>query len=596
MFSFPIRCRSIRHLSARIALCCFACSVLFALPAVGQTGLALATDLVTSDLVRPLGVVSADDGTGRLFIVQQDGEIRIWNGVSLEATPFLDLSGEVICCNERGLLGLAFHPDYASNGELFVDYTRDEGGQLQSVVARYTVSMGDPDVADAGSEEILLVFDQPNDNHNGGSLAFGPDGYLYIAAGDGGGSGDPNESGQNLSTVLGKILRIDVDGTPGPGLDYAIPASNPFVGVAGAREEIWAYGLRNPFRVSFDRETGDFWIADVGQTMWEEVDLQPAASTGGQNYGWDCREGAHIYTGPDNDGNAGCSGLPFVDPILEYAHSDAGGGFRCSITGGFRYRGAEERLRGVYLYGDFCSGEIFGTVPRCDGAWESRVLLDTGFRITTFGEDASGEIYVTDRENTTSATSEVYKLRLANGSGGPDLAPTTTTLDFGTVEVGDTVERAFSLTNANAGPGAAAVTASTLSDPARFALDAGAGAKPCKKGGKPCLSPGAGCTEAVRFQGDATGAVSETLTLEGNFAPETITLTANVIACSSDLDLTISGATVTGTEVHRACDTLTATDVTVASGGDLTLRAGTLIALGDGFSVASGGSLTLEIF
>lgn len=568
--------------------------------AAGAQGLALDTQLVTGGLVRPLGIVDPGDGSGRLFAVQQTGEVRIWNGTSVEAAPFLDLSAQVVAEGERGLLGLAFHPDFAANGELFVNYTRDSGGQLQTVVSRFRVSAADPDLAEPASEEVLLVIDQPAPNHNGGDLAFGPDGYLYVPLGDGGGGGDPLENGQDLSTLLGSLLRIDVDSTPDPGLPYAIPADNPFVGVPGARGEIWAYGLRNPFRVSFDRDTGDLWIGDVGQKVFEEVDLQPASSAGGENYGWDCREGFEAYDDLNGDGNATCTGAGYTDPVLAYAHADAAGGFRCSVTGGYRYRGdLYPRLRGVYLYADFCSGEVFGTVPRCDGAWESRVLLDTELRITTFGEDAAGELYLTDRANTDAAESEVHRLVLAAGSGGPDLAPSTGTLDFGTVEVGDTVTLPLSLANANAGPEAAAVTTRTVSDPARFAVDPRGGSTPCGAGGRPCLPAGASCSLGVELQGDGPGALSETLTFEGNFATETVTLTANVVPCSSDVDLTVTGLTVADGEsaTRRACDTLTAgPGVTVQAGGHLTLRAGTRIVLGDGFEVATGGALVLEVF
>jgi len=445
--------------------------------------------------------------------------------------------------------------------------------------------------------------DQPAGNHNAGDLAFGPDGYLYIPLGDGGGGGDPNENGQDLGELLGKVLRIDVDSPTGPGFNYAIPPDNPFMGVPGALHEIWAYGLRNPFRVSFDRETGDLWIGDVGQNAFEEIDLQPAASDGGENYGWDCREGAHDYTGTDHDNLAGCAGPTFTDPVLEYAHA-AG---RCSVTGGFRYRGdAEPRLRGVYLYADFCTGEVFGTVPRCDGAWESRLLLHAPFNITTFGEDSAGELYVSEfvGGNPAPATSKVHRLILAAGSGGPDLVPQPSPLDFGTVEVGDTVTLLLTLQNVNAGPEAASVASQALSDPGRFALDFHAGPAPCRMGGLACLPPGASCTMAVSFQGSATGAVSETLSIAGNFGvqpspEEVIALEAQVVACSSDVDLTVSNLTVAdGQDVtERACDTLTAApDVVVEDGGALTLRAGTRIALGDGFRVESGGALTLEIF
>lgn len=570
-------------------------------PACAQ-GLALDTSLLTGGLVRPLGIVDPGDASGRLFLVQQTGQIRIWNGTSIEAAPFLDLSGEVTCCGEAGLLGLVFHPDFALNDEFFVNYNRTELGQLQTVISRFTVLPGDPDLADPGSEEILLTIDQPFGNHNAGDLAFGPDGYLYIPTGDGGSGGDPEENGQDLGELLGKVLRIDVDWAPEPPLEYAIPPDNPFVGQAGARQEIWAYGLRNPFRVSFDRTTGDFWIADVGQNVWEEIDFQSAASDGGENYGWDCREGAHDFNDNNGDQNATCTGSGYTDPILEYAHGDSGGGFRCSVTGGYRYRGdLYPRLRGVYLYADFCSGEVWGTVPRCDGVWQSRVVLDTFFNITAFGQDAAGELYLTDREDTNLAESEVYQLVVPIGSDGPDLLPSAGTLDFGTVEVGDTVSLLLTLENDNLGPEAAAAASRVFSDPARFSLDFQTGAASCKGGfgGFLCLSPGGSCAVRVKLKPTATGALSETLTLDGNFDPEVVALEADVVPCSSEVNLTVTNLTVGNgqSETRRACDTLTAGPaVTVETGGDLTLRAGTRIAIGDGFQVESGGSLVLEIF
>ncbi|MGD2115615.1 MAG: PQQ-dependent sugar dehydrogenase, partial [Acidobacteriota bacterium] len=244
-----------------------------AAPSARAQGLALDTVEVASGLVQPVAMTAPPDDSGRLFVVQQTGEILIRDAVGVRPTPFLDLSSVVTCCGERGLLGLVFHPEYATNGELFVSYTRTVDSQLQTVVARYTVSAADPDLADPASEEVLLAMDQPGNNHNGGQLAFGPDGFLYISTGDGSGGGgaDAHENGQSLATLLGKILRIDVDSTD-PGVAYAIPPDNPFVGVAGAREEIWAYGLRNPWRASFDRWTGDLWIADVGSQAWEEID------------------------------------------------------------------------------------------------------------------------------------------------------------------------------------------------------------------------------------------------------------------------------------------------------------------------------------
>ncbi|MFW6175670.1 MAG: PQQ-dependent sugar dehydrogenase, partial [Acidobacteriota bacterium] len=563
-------------------------------------GLALDAVELAGGLVRPTDVADPGDGSGRLFLVQQTGEILVWNGTSLEATPFLDLSGEVVDEGERGLLGLVFHPDYATNGLFFVNYTRERevDEQLQTVVARYEVSKLDPDVADPGSDVEVLVVDQPEDNHNAGDLAFGPDGFLYVPLGDGGGGGDPEENGQDLSTLLGSVLRIDPAVEDDPDSPYAVPPDNPFVGQAGARDEIWAYGLRNPFRISFDRGTGDLWIGDVGQNRWEEVDLQPASSSGGENYGWDCREGAHDFDDDNGDNNEDCPAGGFTDPVLEYFQEDG----RCSVTGGFRYRGdAFPRLRGVYLYADFCTGEVFGTVPRCDGAWESRVLLDAPFNVTTFGEDAAGELYVSEYVggNPAPPDSKVHRLVPAAGSGGPDLAPQPISLDFGEVEVGDTVRLLLTLENDNPGPEAASVAERTLSAPGRFTLDPAAGPAPCRSGARPCLPPEASCTLAVELQAETTGTLSETLTFQGNFLEEVVTLEADVKPCEDKVNDTVTDLTVSDgeTETHRACDTLTAgPDVTVEDGGALTLGAGTRVVLEDGFDVESGGSVVLEVF
>ena len=263
---------------------------------------AIELELLAGGLDRPLGLIDAGDGSGRLFIVEQVGSIRIHDNGEVLSTPFLDLSSRVSCCNERGLLGLAFHPDYAQNDFFFVNYTDASG---RTVVSRFSVS-GDPNRADAGSEVEVLSFDQPFSNHNGGHLAFGPDGYLYIATGDGGSGGDPQNNGQQLDTLLGKILRVDVDGLP-----LAIPPDNPFVGDTTARDEIWAYGLRNPWRFSFDRRTGDLFIADVGQDRREEIDLQPSGSPGGQNYGWRRMEGSICFQPA-----SGCTDGSLVLPIL----------------------------------------------------------------------------------------------------------------------------------------------------------------------------------------------------------------------------------------------------------------------------------------
>ncbi len=256
--------------------------------AVAQ-GLALELEPVVGGLTRPLGVVDPGDGSGRLFIVQQTGEVLIFNGTALEPAPFLDVSGDIACCGERGLLGFAFHPQYAANGLLYVNFT-DPAGDTR--VVEYQVSAGDPDVADPASARVLLTVDQPDPytNHNGGNLQFGPDGYLYVGLGDGGGGGDPEENGQDPTTLLGSILRIDVDSTDPP-LEYGIPADNPFVGDPTARDEIWVYGLRNPWRFSFDRRTGDLFIGDVGQGVSRRSTCS-RRQPGGENFGWDVMEGA----------------------------------------------------------------------------------------------------------------------------------------------------------------------------------------------------------------------------------------------------------------------------------------------------------------
>ena len=327
-------------------------------------------------------MVSAGDS--RVFIVQQRGRILIYDGTRVLPTPFLDVTLLVSCCDERGLLGLAFDPQYASNRFFFIYYTNTSGN---ITVARYTTS-ADPDRADAGSAVIVLTITHTSaSNHNGGQLQFGPDGYLYLGPGDGGGAGDASNNAQNRGVLLGKLLRIDVSTLP-----YRIPPSNPFVNTPGARGEIWAYGLRNPWRFSFDRTLGDLFIADVGQNAWEEVDVQPATSIGGENYGWRRLEGTHCFNPTNN-----CQDPSFVMPILEYSH--AGGA--CSITGGYRYRGARyPRMQGIYFYGDYCTGTIWGATQQSNGGWTTQVLLSTRLAISSFGEDANGELYIADLNGT----------------------------------------------------------------------------------------------------------------------------------------------------------------------------------------------------
>lgn len=327
---------------------------------------------------RPLLVTNAGDGSGRLFVVEQGGRISVIQNGSTLPEPFLDITHQVGSeSNEQGLLGLAFHPDYEQNGFFYIDYTDLNG---DTVVSRFKVST-DANVADATSEQILLQQDQPYPNHNGGNLAFGPDGMLYIGLGDGGSQGDPHGNGQSLETWLGKILRIDVNA----GSPYAVPADNPFA-AGGGLPEIWALGLRNPWRFSFDGATGELYVADVGQNQWEEVNALPAG-TASANFGWNYFEADQPYEGnPD--------GLNDTRPVAYYSHEEGG----CSITGGHVYRGtALPAWQGVYFYGDYCSGIVWGLVQNEDGSWQNSQLYNTEFLITSFGVDEAGELYLVNR-------------------------------------------------------------------------------------------------------------------------------------------------------------------------------------------------------
>ena len=335
-------------------------------------------DPVANGLARPVNITHAGDGSGRLFINEQEGRIVIYDGDAIVATPFLDIQGRVICCGEQGLLGLAFHPNYKENGRFFVNYINGFG---DTVISEFLVS-ADPNVALPGSGTVLLKISQPFRNHNGGQLQFGPDGFLYIATGDGGSAGDPGDRGQSLFTLLGKILRIDVDS----GAPFAIPPSNPFVGQPALRE-IWAYGLRNPWRFSFDRETGDLFIGDVGQNTVEEIDFQPAGSPGGENYGWRRMEGTRCFRPA-----AGCNDGSLVLPIIDYIQDPEGG----SVTGGYRYRGVSfPGLDGTYFYADFVTGAFFAAT-QSNGVWIPMGPRPTFFSISTFGEDEAGEVYFAD--------------------------------------------------------------------------------------------------------------------------------------------------------------------------------------------------------
>lgn len=329
--------------------------------------------LIVSGLERPVDLQA--DGSGRLYVIEKTGRIRIIEKGQLLGDPFLNIEDRVNdSSNEMGLLGLAFHPDYAQNGYFYVNYTGTGG---DTFISRFQTTENDPYQTSPLSEVNLLRIKQPFPNHNGGSLAFGPDGYLYAGLGDGGLAGDPFGNAQKTDNLLGKILRLDVN----LGESYSIPAGNPF------DNEIWAYGLRNPWRISFDMLTGDLFIADVGQGTWEEVDYLPTGSPGGANFGWDFREGKHDY-----DGKAP-SGL--TEPIAEYSHAEGG----CSVTGGYVYRGSMPAWNGVYLYGDYCTGFIWGLI-QVNGEWQVQLLFDAEGNITSFGQDEVGEVYlVTDGGN-----------------------------------------------------------------------------------------------------------------------------------------------------------------------------------------------------
>jgi len=339
---------------------------------------AVSWNLVVSGVDQPIGLAFARDGSGRLFVLEKVGRIRIVQNDTLVPTAFLDITDRVGSSgSERGLLGLAFHPQYPENGLFYVNYTDANG---DTVIARFQVS-GDPNVADPGTEQVMIQVAQPFPNHNGGGMEFGPDGYLYLGLGDGGSGGDPFGNGQSTDTLLGKLLRIDVNN----GDPYAIPADNPFAG-GGGKAEIWAYGLRNPWRFSFDRQTGDLYIADVGQNQWEEIDFQPAGSPGGLNFGWNLREGRHDFQGGSS------AGSELVDPVWEYSHSEGG----CSVTGGEVYRGPSlPDWNGVYIYGDYCTGLVWGLLRQGD-SWDGQLMFETPYRITSFGADEAGEVYLVD--------------------------------------------------------------------------------------------------------------------------------------------------------------------------------------------------------
>src|SRR5579859_846441 len=338
---------------------------------------------VAGGLKNPVFVTGANDGSGRLFIVEQPGRIQVMqSGQNNQTTakPFLDITSLVASdALERGLLSVAFSPDYKQSGIFYVYYT-GQGGTV--TIARYTVS-SDPNVADPTSGKVILSIPHPEPNHNGGQLAFGPDGFLYAGVGDGGSEYDPNHYGQNVKVLFGKLLRLDVS----KGNSYAIPIDNPFATNGQGRPEIWAYGLRNPWRFSFDRKTNDLYIGDVGQDKYEEVDVQKAGTGSGANYGWSIMEGFHCFN-PAN----GCDQSGLTLPVLEYDHS-----YGCAIVGGYVYRGqAFPDFDGTYFFGDDCSGRIWAMQLQADSTWKVVQVAQSSFRIGSFGQDDNGELYVTD--------------------------------------------------------------------------------------------------------------------------------------------------------------------------------------------------------
>lgn len=342
---------------------------------------------VATGFSNPDDIQQPKDNSGRLFVVEQGGQIQIIQSDGTRAgLPFLDVTGRTGFTHggETGLLGLAFHPLYAQNRRFFVNYTRNIGGQLQTVIAEFLASATNRDFADPTTENILFTLDQPFSNHNGGGLAFGKEGFLYIGLGDGGSAGDPQCNGQNISVLLGKLLRIDVDSPPAAGLNYALPPDNPFVGQTG-RDEIWLYGLRNPFRFSFDTANGNLWIGDVGQDSFEEVDML-TPQQGGSNMGWNLREGTHPFS-------MACSqiGSTLTDPIFDYDHTQGDQ----TVIGGHVYHGGKmPALVGTYVFGDFISGRLWSLTKNGQSWTRTNLFTTAGADLAAIGEDQAGELYL----------------------------------------------------------------------------------------------------------------------------------------------------------------------------------------------------------
>ncbi len=396
--------------------------------------------LVTSGLNEPVHLTHAGDGSGRLFVVEKAGYIRVITNGILLGTPYLDIHTLVQSSGgEQGLLSVAFEPDFETNGTFYVNYTGLSGPVGDTVIARYVVADPSANVASVVSFTNILTIPQPEANHNGGQLQFGPnDNYLYIGMGDGGSGGDPHGTignGQDLSALLGKLLRINVRGVP----TYTVPPTNPFTQMPGARPEVWAYGLRNPWRFSFDRATGDLYLGDVGQNCFEEIDYQPASSSGGENYGWRVMEGLHAFDrfNPSNCNQPLISPVTLTLPITEYVQPVGN-----AVIGGYVYRGSVyPHMQGVYFYGDAGSGRIWALKQVSPGHWEGEQKLDTSLYISSFGEDEAGELYVVSLYN------GVYKVASGNPIIPPDLAGSTKQASVGSVQTGEVVTYSIVLTN-----------------------------------------------------------------------------------------------------------------------------------------------------
>jgi glucose/arabinose dehydrogenase len=359
---------------------------------------AIALELVTDQLLQPVYVTHAGDGSGRLFVVEKKGRVVTLREGAPEAKPFLDISALVASeATEQGLLSIAFHPGFSSNGQFYLAYS-DLSNNL--AIVRYRVVEGDPELANPESSETVLYLEHPARDrrdlrHYGGFLQFGPDGYLYVSLGD-----QSTNGHQKQTDLRGKLLRLDVDG----GSPYAVPPDNPFVGRQNARPEIWAYGLRNPWRFSFDQATGDLYIADVGRNKWEEINLQRAGSGGGQNYGWDKMEGTHCHAWRQSEEGLPCDTNGFEQPIAEYDHTQG-----CAVIGGQVYRGSNfPQFIGLYFFADYCAGRIWSLQEQAPGEWRQEELMKAPFFISSFGQSETGDLYVTS-----TSTNSLYRLGAA---------------------------------------------------------------------------------------------------------------------------------------------------------------------------------------